>query len=66
MAFRARKVFRTLEKLSPGIKLKSALQRKEDKIENLWSSAHVVRTTAKQVISLRRQKDYEICEIYKN
>ena len=66
MAFRARKVFRTLEKRSPGIKLHSALQRKEDEIENLWSRAHVVRTTAKQVISLRRQKDDDSCEIYKN
>ena len=30
--------FRALEKRAPWVKLKSALQRKEDKIENLWSS----------------------------
>ena len=32
----------------PGIKLKPALQRQEDKIEHLSSCAHVVLTTAKQ------------------
>ena len=35
------------------------------KIEKLWSSAHFVHTTAKQVISLRR-KDENGYETYKN
>ena len=45
--------------------MESALQRKEEKIENLWSSAHVVHTRGKQVISCRR-KDENGCEMYKN
>ena len=58
MAFRARKVFRTSE---------TGLQIKKDEIENLCSSAHVVHTTAKHVISLRRHaKDDNSCEMYKN
>ena len=46
----------------PGVKLESALQR-GDKIENLWSRARVLYTTANQVIS-RRWKDgngYKMC-----
>ena len=50
----------------PGIKLELALQRKEDKIENLSSSAGVVRTTSKQVISSRRRREENNCELYKN
>ena len=40
----------------PGIKLEPPLQREEDKIEHLSSYAHVVHTTAKQVISRRRKE----------
>ena len=39
----------------PEIKLESALGTLEDKIEHLSSYAHVVHTTAKQVISRRRK-----------
>ena len=45
------------------IKLEPALQRQEDKIEQLSSYAHVVRTAAKQFIS-RRGKDENVCEMY--
>ena len=41
----------------PGIKLKPALGTQEDKIEHLSSYAHVVYTTAKQVISRRRKNE---------
>ena len=41
----------------PGIKLEPALETKEDKIEHLSSYAHVVYTTAKQVISRRRKNE---------
>ena len=50
----------------PGIKLELALQRKEDKIENLSSSAGVVRTTSKQVISSPRRREENNCELHKN
>ena len=40
-----------------GIKLEPALGTKEDKIEHLSSYAHVVHTTAKQVISRRRKNE---------
>ena len=41
----------------PGIELEPALETWEDKIEHLSSYAHVVRTTAKQVISRRRKNE---------
>ena len=41
----------------PGIKLEPALGTQEDKIEHLSSYAHVVHTTAKQVISSRRKNE---------
>ena len=41
----------------PGIKLGPALGTQEDKIEHLSSYAHVVHTTAKQVISSRRKNE---------
>ena len=41
----------------PGIKLEPALGTKEDKIEHFSSYAHVVHTTAKQVISRRRKNE---------
>ena len=40
-----------------GIKLEPALGTLEDKIEHLSSYAHVVHTTAKQVISRRRKNE---------
>ena len=40
-----------------GIKLEPALGTLEDKIEHLSSYAHVVHTTAKQVISSRRKNE---------
>ena len=40
-----------------GIKLEPALGTLEDKIEHLSSYAHVVHTTAKQVISRRRRNE---------
>ena len=40
-----------------GIKLEPALGTEEDKIEHLSSYAHVVHTTAKQVISRRRKNE---------
>ena len=40
-----------------GIKLEPVLQREEDKIEHLSSYAHVVHTTAKKVISRRRNNE---------
>ena len=43
----------------PGIKLEPALGTWEDKIGHLSSYAHVVHTTAKQVISRRRIKERE-------
>ena len=49
----------------PGIKLEPALGTYEDKIERLSSYAHVVHTTAKQVIS-RRRKNENVCEMSKN
>ena len=48
----------------PGIKLEPALQRQEDKIEHLSSYAHVVHTTAKQVVS-RREKNENVFKISK-
>ena len=42
---------------SPGIKLEPALGTEEDKMEHLSSYAHVVHTTAKQVISRRRKNE---------
>ena len=48
----------------PRIKLQPALQRKEDKIEHLSPYAHVVHTTAKQVIS-RRGKNENVCQMSK-
>ena len=53
----------------PAINLEPALLRQQDKIEHLSSYAHVVHTTAKQVISRRRKnenvfktsKDGELC-----
>ena len=41
----------------PGIKLEPLLGTYEDKIEHLSSYAHVVHTTAKQVISRRRKNE---------
>ena len=41
----------------PGIKLEPALGTQEDKIEHLSSYAHVVHTTAKQVISSLRKNE---------
>ena len=41
----------------PGIKLEPVLGTKEDKIEHMSSYAHVVHTTAKQVISRRRKNE---------
>ena len=41
----------------PEIKLEPALATYEDKIEHLSSYAHVVHTTAKQVISRRRKNE---------
>ena len=41
----------------PGIKLEPALGTLEDKIEHLSSYAHVVHTTAKQIISRRRKNE---------
>ena len=41
----------------PAINLEPALGTKEDKIEHLSSYAHVVHTTAKQVISRRRKNE---------
>ena len=49
----------------PGIKLEPALGTQEDKIEHLSSYAHVVHTTAKQVIS-RRRKNEIVCQKMKN
>ena len=49
----------------PGIKLEPALGTQEDKIEHLSSYAHVVHTTAKQVIS-RRRKNENVCEMSKD
>ena len=49
----------------PGIKLEPALRTQEDKIEHLSSYAHVVHTTAKQVIS-RRRKNENVCEMSKD
>ena len=49
----------------PGIELESVVWRSKEGIENLWSSAHVVHLTAKQIIS-RRRKDENGCEMYKN
>ena len=49
----------------PGIKLKPALGTEEDKIEHLSSYAHVVHTTAKQVIS-RRRKNEDVFEMSKD
>ena len=48
----------------PRIQLEPALQR-SGKIQHLSSYAHVVHTTAKQVIS-RRGKNENVCEMYKN
>jgi len=51
----------------PGIKLEPALGKWEDKIEHLSSYAHVVHTTAKQVISRRRKNENVFkCERMKN
>ena len=59
----------------PGIKLEPALGTWEDKIEHLSSYAHIVHTTAKQVISRRRtnenvykmaKKDNCTCKACKN
>ena len=41
----------------PGIKLEPALGTQEDKIGHLSSYAHVVHTTAKQLISRRRKNE---------
>ena len=41
----------------PGIKLEPALGTQEDKIEHVSLYAHVVHTTAKQVISHRRKNE---------
>ena len=41
----------------PGIKLEPALGTLEDKIEHLSSHAHIVHTTAKQIISCRRKNE---------
>ena len=41
----------------PGMKLEPTLGTSEDKIEHLSSYAHVVNTTAKQVISRRRKNE---------
>ena len=49
----------------PGIKLEPALGTLEDKIEHLSSYAHVVHTTAKQVIS-RRRKNENVYKVSKN
>ena len=49
----------------PGIKLEPALGTKEDKIEHLSSYAHVVHTSAKQVIS-RRRKNENVYKMSKN
>ena len=49
----------------PGIKLEPALWTKEDKIEHLSSYAHVVHTSAKQVIS-RRRKNENVLKMSKN
>ena len=46
----------------PGMKLETALLRKEDKIERLSSCALVVHATAKQVIS-RRRKNKNVWEM---
>ena len=48
-----------------GIKLEPALGTLEDKIEHLSSYAHVVHTTAKQVI-LRRRKNENVYKMSKN
>ena len=48
----------------PGIKLEPAVGTLEDKIEHMSSYAHVVHTTAKQVIS-RRRKNENVYEISK-
>ena len=49
----------------PGIKLEPALGTLEDKIEYLSSYAHVVHTTARQVIS-RRGKNENVYKMSKN
>ena len=49
----------------PIIKLEPALGALEDKIEHLSSYAHVVHTTAKQVIS-RRRKNENVYKMSKN
>ena len=49
----------------PGITLEPALGTKEDKIEHLSSYAHVVLTSAKQVIS-RRRKNGNVYKMSKN
>ena len=49
----------------PEIELEPALGTKEDKIEHLPSYAHVVHTTAKQVIS-RRRKNENVFKMSKN
>ena len=49
----------------PGIKLEPALGTLEDTIEHLSSFAHVVHTTAKQVIS-RRRKNENVYKMSKN
>ena len=41
----------------PGIELEPALGTYEDKIEHLSSYAHVVHTTAEQIISCRRKNE---------
>ena len=49
----------------PGIKLEPALGTWEDKLQHLSSYAHVVHTTAKQVIS-RRRKNENVYNMSKN
>ena len=49
----------------PGINLEPALGTKEDKTEHLSSYAHVVHTSAKQVIS-RRRKNENVYKMSKN
>ena len=66
MTFRARKVFGTFEKRAPGIKWELwRLEETNLTFVLLSSSAYVVHSSAKQVIS-RRWLDEDGCEMYKN
>jgi len=49
-----------------GIKLESALQRQEDKLDELLSSVHVVHTAAKEIFHVVGRTRFSGNEMYKN